>query len=515
MFDSASLDHRLDKKSYMREEAVLRAKLLNAQYDLKENGRFPVLILIAGVEGAGKGETVNLLNEWMDPRHIHTHAFPDASDEERERPPLWRYWRALPPKGKIGVFFGAWHTVPIVQRVQGLIGEGEFSQSISDILKLEKMLTDEGVLLLKYWFHLSKEQQKKRLKALEKDPKTRWRVTDLEWKYFEMYNKFVRVSEPFLRRTSTGVSPWIVVPGADPNYRSITVGRHILAALRDRLDDKHAKNALPDRTPPLLPTGKVNVLTALKLDQPLTKEAYAKELLKWQARLNMAARTLRSRALSVVTVFEGNDAAGKGGALRRVTQALDARAYTNISVAAPTEEESAQPYLWRFWRHVPRHGRFVFFDRSWYGRVLVERVEGFCSEADWMRAYTEINDFEQAMSAHGVVVVKLWLAIGKEEQFKRFKARENVAFKRFKITDEDWRNRKKWDAYETAVCDMVDRTSTAVAPWTLVEANNKYYARLKVLSTLCLAVEAALECTASAKGKGKGKGKRGKRARKD
>ena len=194
-------------------------------------------------------------------------------------------------------------------------------------------------------------------------------------------------------------------------------------------------------------------------------------------------------------MFEGNDAAGKGGALRRITSALDARAYHNVPVAAPTEEERAQPYLWRFWRHVPRRGRFIFFDRSWYGRVLVERVEGFCAEADWMRAYTEINDFEAALVRHGIVVVKFWLAISKEEQLKRFKQREKIAFKRFKITEEDWRNRKKWDAYEAAVCDMVDRTSTSLAPWTLVEANNKYYARLKVLKTVTRAVEDALERT--------------------
>ena len=196
--------------------------------------------------------------------------------------------------------------------------------------------------------------------------------------------------------------------------------------------------------------------------------------------------------MSVVGVFEGNDAAGKGGAIRRITSALDARAYQTISVAAPTEEERAQPYLWRFWRHIPRRGRFAIFDRSWYGRVLVERVEGFCKEADWMRAYPEINDFEQQLMQHNVLVVKFWLATSKEEQYQRFKAREKVAFKRFKITDEDWRNRKKWDQYETAVCDMVDRTSTNIAPWTLVEANNKYYARLKVLRTMADAVEAAL-----------------------
>ncbi len=492
MFESAQLKHRVGKAAYAQEEAALRAALLNAQYDLKLDGSFPVLILIAGVEGAGKGETVNLLNEWMDPRHIRTKAFGTPSDEEAERPAHWRFWRALPPKGQVGIFFGAWHTLPIVQRVMGQIDEGDFTRQIADIQRLEQMLCDEGVLLLKYWFHLSKDQQKKRLKALAADPKTRWRVTETEWAYFKRYDRFVEVCEPFLRQTSTGAAPWIVVPGADARFRALTVGRHLLAALRERLDAKAAK-ASPEKTPPLLaPSDRLNVLSALQLDQPMTRTAYERQLEKWQGRLNLAARHPRFRKLSVVAVFEGNDGAGKGGAIRRVTGALDARGYDNIPVAAPTEEERAQPYLWRFWRPLPRRGRFAFFDRSWYGRVLVERVEGYCSEADWKRAYGEINDFEAALVRHGVVVVKFWLAVSKDEQFKRFKLREQVEFKRFKITDEDWRNREKWDAYEAAVCDMVDRTSTATAPWTLVEANNKYHARIKVLKTLCEAVESAL-----------------------
>jgi AMP-polyphosphate phosphotransferase len=496
MFESANLDHRTDKQTYSREERKLREALLLAQYDLKENGTFPVVILIAGVEGAGKGETVNLLNEWMDPRHIHTHAFPDLSDEERERPLMWRYWRALPPKGSIGVFFGAWHSVPLVLRVQGAISKRDLARHVAEIQRLEKMLANEGVMLLKLWFHLSKDQQKKRLKALEKDPKTAWRVTDLEWQYFKQYGKFIKVCEPFLRETSTGDAPWIVVPGADPRYRALTVGRHLLAALRARLDAKEGKSskAAASRAQPLLPPAdRVNVLRALKLDQTMTRKDYERDIDKWQGKLNLLTRDKRFKSLSVIAAFEGNDAAGKGGAIRRVTGALDARLYQNVSVAAPTQEERAQPYLWRFWRHVPRRGNFTIFDRTWYGRVLVERVEKFCSEADWMRAYAEINEFEQQLIDHNVVLVKFWLAISKDEQYKRFKAREQVGFKRFKITAEDWRNRKKWDEYEVAVAEMVDRTSTAPAPWTLVEANNKYHARIKVLKTLVTAIEAGLK----------------------
>jgi AMP-polyphosphate phosphotransferase len=492
MFESAEIPHKVDKAAYRREEPGLRAALLNAQYDLKEDGRFAVLILIAGVEGAGKGETVNLLNEWMDPRHIEVSGFAEPSDEENARPRMWRYWRALPPRGKIGVFFGAWHTQPIVDRVMGRIGSARFAQHMSEMLRFEKMLTDEGVLLLKFWFHLSRAQQKKRLKTLEKNPQTRWRVTRQDWDLYRLYDRFAAVCEPFVRKTSTAEAPWIVIPGAEPRYRSLTVGRTLLAALRKRLDDKPVAR-VPDRTLPLPPpVDKLNVVRTLELDRPMTKAQYGRQVEKWQGRLNVLSRDRRFRDSAVVMVFEGNDAAGKGGAIRRVTRALDARYYENVPVGAPSEEERAQPYLWRFWRHVPRHGRFTIYDRSWYGRVLVERVEGFCSEADWRRAYTEINDFEQQLARHGIVVVKFWLAISKEEQHKRFKARETVAFKRFKITPEDWRNRKKWDEYELAVCDMVDRTSTSIAPWTLIEANNKYHARIKVMKTLAEAIEGAL-----------------------
>jgi polyphosphate:AMP phosphotransferase len=493
MFESANLKHRVDKAAYKRESLKLRQALLDTQYDLKEDGRFPVLVVIAGVEGAGKSETVNQLNEWMDPRHIVTSAFAEPSDEERERPSQYRFWRAMPPKGKIGIFFGAWHTDPVLQRVLGDMGDGEFQREIGEIQRLEKMLSDEGVLVLKYWFHLSRRQQRKRLKELEADPKTRWRVSELDWKYFKLYKKFIKVCDPFLRKTSTAQAPWVVVPGANARYRTLTVCRHLLAATRERLAEKTPKR-VADRIPPLpAPVDRLNVLRALELDQPMTKDAYKKELEKWQGRLAVASRDPRFRRIPVMAVFEGNDAAGKGGALRRVTGALDARRYTNVPIGAPTEEERARPYLWRFWRHVPRHGRFAFFDRSWYGRVLVERVERFAAEADWMRAYSEINDFEQALTRHGVVLVKFWLAISKDEQLRRFKLRQEVPFKRFKITDEDWRNRKKWGAYESAVCDMVDRTSTSIAPWTLVEANNKYHARIKVLKTLCRAIEDALE----------------------
>jgi polyphosphate:AMP phosphotransferase len=492
MFESAELDHDISKAVYRREEAKLRQALLDAQNELRQSGRFAVLILIAGVEGAGKGETVNLLNEWMDPRFIEARAFSVPSDEEAERPHMWRFWRALPSRGRIGIFFGAWHTQPIVDRVMGRIKAGEYDRHISEILRIEKMLCDEGVLLLKFWFHLSKKQQKKRLKQLARDPKTSWRVTDRDWKLLDRYDDYAEVCEPFIRRTSTAEAPWMPVPGADPQYRSLAVGRTLLAAMRERLDDKPVRR-LPDKTLPLLPAlDRLNVIRALELDQPMTKEEYRKEFEKWQGRLNLLSRHPRFDEISVVAVFEGNDAAGKGGAIRRVTRSIDARSYHTVSVAAPTEEERGQPYLWRFWRHLPRRRIVTIFDRSWYGRVLVERVERLARPEEWTRAYAEINEFEQQLVEHGVVLVKFWIHISPEEQLARFRERERVEWKKHKITEEDWRNREKWSQYAVAVDEMCARTSTEHAPWTLIAGNDKRHARVSILDTFVERLKDAL-----------------------
>ena len=493
MFESAELGHKIDKASYDETVPVLRADLLDAQYDVGALKKFPVLILINGVEGAGKGETVNILNAWMDPRHILTHAFADASDEERERPFMWRFWQALPPKGKVGILFGNWYSDPILRHARGECKTAQLDQRIEEINRFEAMLAQEGVLVLKFWFHLSKSAQKDRLKTLSKDPDGAWRVTDHEWELYKMYDRFRAVSEHVLRHTSSAHAPWIVVEGADARYRYVTVGRILLDAMRKRLAQEergwHSRvNAAP--LPPATDTR--DLLNTLVLRQKFAKEDYAKQLEKCQGRLAMLSRHARFRNHAVAVVLEGMDAAGKGGVIRRLTCALDARQYRVIPIAAPTEEERAQPYLWRFWRQVPRKARVAIFDRSWYGRVLVERVEGFCAEPDWMRAYAEINDFEDQLVRDGIVVAKFWMAISQEEQLKRFQEREKTRFKRFKITDEDWRNREKWDGYEHAVCDMIDRTSTEIAPWTLVEADNKYFARIKVLKTLCERIEQAL-----------------------
>ena len=493
MFESAELGHKIAKDVYRHEVPALREALLDAQYDLAQARKFPVIILIAGADGAGKGETANLLNEWMDPRHIRTHAFAAPSAEELAKPPMWRFWQALPPKGEIGIFFGSWYTDPIVRRCYGQIKKNTLDIALEEIVRFERMLTDEGALVIKLWFHLSKEKQKVRIKSLMKNPKTRWRVSEQDLRHLKLYEKFRNISGHVLSETSTANAPWIVIEGFDANYRNLTSGKYILETIRKGLSITEKKSRKAAAPPLLKPLDNLQILSTLDLNKTLEKDSYEKLLEKYQRKLNLLTRHAGFKNISTIIAFEGADAAGKGGTIRRITEAVDARIYTIIPIAAPTEEERAQPYLWRFWRHIPTKGRLAIFDRTWYGRVLVERVEGFCSEQDWMRAYAEINDFEEQLSQNNVLLLKFWLQISPEEQLRRFEERQQISFKRYKITDEDWRNRKKWNDYQTAACDMIDRTSTDECPWALIEANDKDYARIKILHEICERLEQKLD----------------------
>ncbi|MBB3104114.1 polyphosphate:AMP phosphotransferase [Azomonas macrocytogenes] len=493
MFESAELGQTIDKQTFEEQVPALREALLQAQYELKSQSRFPVLILINGIEGAGKGETVKLLNEWMDPRMIVVRTFDWPSDEELAHPPAWRYWRELPPKGKIGIFFGNWYSQMLHRRVDGQLDDTELDQSIDYALAMEQMLCDEGGLIFKFWFHLSKKRMKARLKELKNDPLHSWKISPLDWQQSKTYDRFVRYGERVVQRSSRNFSPWYVIEGSDHRYRSLTVGRILLDGLQAALKVNTRRLLQPHAAPLVDTSNNCKLLESLDLSQAIDKKAYVEQLTAEQARLSMLLRHKHMRKHALVAAFEGNDAAGKGSTIRRVAAALDPRQYRIVPIGVPTDEELAQPYLWRFWRHVPALGRFTIFDRSWYGRVLVERVEGFAEPADWLRAYAEINDFEETLTRSGIVLVKFWLAIDKQTQYERFKARENTPFKRFKITEDDWRNREKWDQYVDAVGDMVDRTSTSFAPWTLVEANDKHFARVKVLRTINDALEKAFE----------------------
>ncbi len=497
MFEAVELGRKVASADYKAQVPALRGELLEVQTRLREVGRSSVIILFGGVDGAGKSESVNLLNEWMDPRWLLTRAYGTPSDEERERPEYWRFWRDLPPKGRIGFFLSAWYSRPFVDRVHRRLSRAEFGARLDEIIDYERGLTNDGALILKFWMHLDKSSQKARLSKLEKDPLTRWRVTREHWDNWKLYGRFIDAAEEIITRTSLANAPWTIVDGADERYRSLTIATAIRDAIRKRLAEwaapqsgsntKAPKTRTPAASAKAHPTRarQPTILSQLDMSQRADQKQYRTKLERLQGRLNRLHEKAQRRGISTILVFEGWDAAGKGGAIRRLTAAIDARSCQVIPIAAPTEEERAQHYLWRFWRHLARRGRVTIFDRSWYGRVLVERVEGFATEHEWTRAYAEINQFEAQLAAHGIVLGKYWIHITKEEQLKRFRARQTAAYKRWKLTDEDWRNRKQWDAYEQAVNDMVERTSTGRAPWTLIEANDKYFARLKILKTVC------------------------------
>lgn len=514
MFETAELGQSISKSDYKDREAVLREDLLDAQFRLQE-ADFPVIVLLNGVDGAGKGEVANLLNEWMDARLIRTRAYDVPTTEEAERPPFWRFWRDLPAAGQMGVFLKAWYSDPFIQRVNGEISHEAFSTALSRIMAFEETLAVDGAVILKFWLHLGKKQQKIRFKSLEKDPETAWQVTKKDWANWKRYDEFIPIAEHLIMRTSTGRAPWELVECSDPRFRNLEVGAALLRGIQRGLAEQGRRKVVaeegsfkgtgkrkvdedvPDEVD--LGTGGTGeypgetILSSLDMEITLPKRQYQEELSRLQGRLNSLRRKGRAKKLSMILLFEGWDAAGKGGIIRRIIRPLDARYYQVISVAAPTDEERAQHYLWRFWRHLPRAGRDTIFDRSWYGRVLVERIEEFATPREWMRAYAEINNFEGALLEHGIVLLKFWIHITPEEQEARFLARADSPLKSWKLTEEDWRNRERWGGYERAVNDMVERTSTRLAPWTLIEGNDKRYARVRVLKEVCNALERALK----------------------
>lgn len=503
MFDTAELGRTVSKKEYAEQAAELRLELLETQFKLRK-APFPVIVLFAGVDGAGKSETINLLHEWLDPRWLLARAYGEPTQEARERPLFWRYWKDLPPHGRIGLYHSAWYTHAILDRIYERSTDGQFEEALEHILAFERALADDDALIIKFWMHLSKEDEKSRLRQLEEDPLTSWRVKQRDWDNWARYDQFIECAERAITKTNLGRIPWHIVEGADERYRTLSVAGTLLSRIQEQMKAVKVRRKsgaeLPDPEEDkgggelsYNPTPDITILSQLDMSQAHDPDTYKLRLEELQGRLDQLSREAKENGVSTVLVFEGWDAAGKGGAIRRIIPGLDARLSQVIPITAPSDEENAYHYLWRFWRHIPLRGRVTIFDRSWYGRVLVERIEGFATEREWKRAYSEINEFEDQLVDNDYVVCKFWLHITKDEQARRFERRKKQAHKKWKLTEEDWRNRKKWDEYEIAVNEMVERTSTTRAPWTLVEANDKKFARIKVLETICDRLEAKLK----------------------
>jgi polyphosphate:AMP phosphotransferase len=479
----------LPKREYRERASALRLELLEAQVRLREADG-ALIVVVAGVDGAGKGESVNLLNEWLDPRWIRTRAFDGPSDEELEHPTFWRYWRSLPPHGAIALFLSAWYSEPLARRVDG-VDPASFESQLAEIRSFERTLVLGGVAVLKLWLHLDREAQERRLSELSGDPLQSWRVVPRDWENCSRYDRFASASEEIFAGTHTRDAPWVVVDGSDPRRRALDVGEALLQALHQRTA---SVSELPSVRSPVRDLDADEEVRPRSGDAVrVTKEVYDKEIRRLRAELGQLHRTARSQGVSLIGVFEGRDASGKGGAIRRLVPAFDARRVDVVRIGPPTDEERMHPYLWRFWRRLPRAGHVTLFDRSWYGRVLVERVEGLATPGEWQRAYDEINDFERQLVEHGSVLVKFWLDVSPSEQERRFEERRRVAHKRWKLTDDDVRNRERWDAYDVAIDAMLSRTHPPRARWTVLQADDKRQARLEVLRHTALALRQRLE----------------------
>ncbi len=491
MFEAAELGLKVSDKDYLKRVKKLRGQLLDLQYQLMK-ADFSVILVIAGDDRSGRHETINVLHEWMDPRFLEANAYGAPTEEEMARPFFWRYWRDLPPKGRIGIYLRDWATFSIAQRMDRVIDSDRMDQRVYFINRFEKALVQDGALIVKCWLHLPKDELKARLKKHAKNPEKFWRVNQTDERILKKYKSLGTLTEKVLRLTNTAEAPWHIIESTDDNYRNLKVGEILLEAISARMEALGAK----DRRSMIKAARQANpqtILDKVDLSSSLSVVDYERKLDKWQskcARLFMAAQ---KRGLSNVMVFEGWDAAGKGGAIRRITATMDAGFYRVVPISAPSDEALARHYLWRFWKHLPLQGNTVIFDRSWYGRVLVERVEGFARTAEWQRAYYEINDFEEQMKTHGMVLNKFWLHIDADEQLRRFKERETTPHKRFKIGPEDYRNRSRRDDYELAANEMIKYTSTEYAPWHLIATNCKRHGRIEVLKTLAESLEEALE----------------------
>ncbi|MBQ5331480.1 MAG: polyphosphate:AMP phosphotransferase [Oscillospiraceae bacterium] len=468
-----------------------RNELAVRQMQVKENS-LPVLVVLDGWGAAGKGSVLGRVIKNMDPRFFKCETLSEPTADEKRRPFLYRYFIRIPAQGKFAFFDGSWMGDVTSRYLRGDMGEKEYKDHITSIKRFERQLNDNGYLVVKFFFHIDEKTQKKRLKALEEDKVTAWRVSEADRWQNRHYEKCMDVFDEYIDATNQFVAPWYFIDGSSKKWAELQMTEILLASIDTALKNKGLKQSAP-LLQNTFPLKQMPLLSEISLDKSVSDEEYRRELDELQKRLGELHNELYLKKKPVIIAYEGWDAAGKGGNIKRLAAALDPRGYEVHPIASPEPAEKARHYLWRFWKRLPKDGHIAVFDRTWYGRVMVERLEGFCSENDWQRAYNEINEFEKELYDWGAVIVKFWVQIDKDTQLARFTERQNTPEKQWKITDEDWRNREKWDSYEIAVNEMLKKTSTTFAPWYVLESNDKHYARLKALRTVIKAVEKSLD----------------------
>jgi polyphosphate kinase 2 (PPK2 family) len=531
MLDQIDLDRAIDKREYKQRLNALQARLYDLEQALFET-RIPTLIIFEGWAGTGKIRMISLLTRRLDPRGLRVHPVTPPRSFEQQFPWLYRFWLMTPNYGRMAIFDRSWYREVLAGRVRGELTGSAWRARCEDIVAFERQMADDGAITVKFWLHISKKEQGRRFRKLLANRLTAWQVTEEDRWQHRHYGAMHAAIEDLLVRTETPQAPWTILPATNKHYTRVAAFETIIAALEARLgraaplaaaqptfheaafDDsgttfRRGLDALqvgrgrstgpgdaplPNQdmlapTAPAIYDATPGILRRADLSQTLPQKAYESKLAELQARIHLLGLQVYTQQRPVVLVFEGWDAAGKGGTIQRITEKLDPRAYVVHAIAAPSGDDKTHHYLYRFWRRLPPRGMIAIFDRSWYGRVLVERVEGFARQDEWQRAYAEINEFERQLVEFGTIICKFWMHLSPEEQLRRFEERQNIPYKAWKLTDEDWRNREKWPQHEQAADEMLLRTSTPAAPWTIVEAEDKRFGRIKVLQTVVRRLE--------------------------
>jgi polyphosphate:AMP phosphotransferase len=505
MLEKVDLTMKMEKSEYKAKMTALKLQMGKLQRQCKEMG-LPIMIVFEGFDAAGKGMQIGKLIQSLDPRGFEVFTVKEETKEEAMHPFLWRFWTKTPQRGRMAVYDGSWYIKVLSDRFEKKMRESEIENCYRSICSFEKQITEDGTLLIKLFLDIDQKEQKKRFDKLMESKDTAWRVTKADLKKNEKYDQYQEMIEEMLQRTDTEYAPWTIVEATDRRYATVKIYTVITQMLTAGIDNRRREIARETAAEVIREVEKEasenrslidgatkgfqeSVLAKVDLSLCCDRKTYRKKLKEYQKKIEKLHGELYQKRIPVVIGFEGWDAAGKGGAIKRLTEKMDARGYVVNPTAAPNDLEKAHHYLWRFWKNMPKDGHIAIFDRTWYGRVMVERIEGFCTQEEWKRAYKEINDMEKDLADAGAVVLKFWMQIDKKEQEKRFRQRQENPEKQWKITEEDWRNREKWEQYEEAVNEMLIRTSTEYAPWIVVEGNDKYYARLKVLETVIDALE--------------------------
>jgi polyphosphate:AMP phosphotransferase len=483
MFELFDLTKKTNEKVFQKAFAPMQKQLGTLQRDLHEK-KIPVILVVEGWNASGITTVISELIQFLDPRGFSLHSIGSPSDEERGRHLLWRFWEKIPAKGRIAIFARSWYSRSLAEVISGIEWKRGVRRSLAQINQFERQLADDGTIVLKFFLHISKEEQKKRLNEREHNLLTSWMITKGEWDFHNQYDTYLPVIEEFIEETDRPYAPWMIVEATDRNYMVLEVFSAVIRALEKNLAASEERSREKIGNSEISRPKKTEVKRRSSPAVALTRPEYERDLPAFQERVREIQYRLYKRKIPLIIVYEGWDAAGKGGNIMRLVRQMNPRGYDVIPIVRPNDTEDQYHYLRRFVRNFPRGGHLTVFDRSWYGRVLVERVEGLCSETEWKRAYNEINEMEETYVENGGGMIKFWLEIDKDEQLARFRQREKDPLKQWKITDEDWRNREKWDLYDRAVDEMLARTHTPAAPWTVVESNDKWFARLKTLQTV-------------------------------